>query len=123
MSNIFLVADLESQWLQTHDLNSLELNLYSTHFTGWGTFLVLGTVDNLALPLQDLNSGLVGPLIVCRKNTKASIVHRVLHFMIFDENKSWYFEENVNTYSSDPNNIDRNDEEFDLSNQMHGNVH
>lgn len=73
--------------------------------------------------LQDLNSGLVGPLIVCRKNTKASIVHRVLHFMIFNENKSWYFEENVNTYSSDPNNIDRNDELFDLSNQMHGNVH
>ncbi|CAK7312042.1 CP [Vulpes lagopus] len=69
--------------------------------------------------IKDLNSGLVGPLIVCRKNTKASIVHRVLHFMIFNENKSWYFEENVNTYSSAPNNIDRNDEQFDLSNQMH----
>uniref|UniRef100_A0A7N5J8N3 Ceruloplasmin n=1 Tax=Ailuropoda melanoleuca TaxID=9646 RepID=A0A7N5J8N3_AILME len=69
--------------------------------------------------IKDLNSGLVGPLIVCRQNTKAGIVHRVLHFMIFNENKSWYFEENVHTYSSDPNNIDRNDELFDLSNQMH----
>lgn len=94
---------------------------YSFHWLG--DIFSFGTAGNLALPLQDLNSGLVGPLIVCRKNTKASIVHRVLHFMIFDENKSWYFEENVNTYSSDPNNIDRNDEQFDLSNQMHGNVH
>ncbi|XP_039096968.1 ceruloplasmin-like [Hyaena hyaena] len=69
--------------------------------------------------VKDLNSGLVGPLIVCRKNTKASLVHRVLHFMIFDENRSWYFEENVRTYSSEPNEVDRNDDTFILSNQMH----
>ncbi|ELK23586.1 Ceruloplasmin [Myotis davidii] len=68
---------------------------------------------------QDLNSGLVGPLIVCRKNTTADIVHRVLHFMIFNENESWYLDENINTYSLEPNQVDRNDEDFDLSNQMH----
>ncbi|XP_019666136.1 ceruloplasmin-like [Felis catus] len=69
--------------------------------------------------VKDLNSGLVGPLIVCRKNANATLVHRVLHFMIFDENRSWYFEENINTYSSEPNKVDRNDETFNLSNQMH----
>ncbi|XP_014392935.1 PREDICTED: ceruloplasmin-like isoform X2 [Myotis brandtii] len=69
--------------------------------------------------VKDLNSGLVGPLIVCRKNTKANIVHRVLHFMIFNENESWYLEENINTYSLEPNQVDRNDDAFNLSNQMH----
>lgn len=83
----------------------------------------MGMVNNLALFLQDLNSGLVGPLIVCRKNTKANIVHRVLHFMIFNENESWYLEENINTYSLEPNQVDRNDDIFELSNHMHGNVH
>lgn len=75
------------------------------------------------MPLQDLNSGLVGPLIVCHKNNKASVVHRVLHFMNFDENRSWYFEENINTYSPEPDKVDRSDPEFELSNIMHGNVH
>ncbi|XP_045395399.1 ceruloplasmin-like [Lemur catta] len=69
--------------------------------------------------VKDLNSGLVGPLIVCRKNAKSSLVHRVLHFMIFDENKSWYLEENIHTYSSEPNNINRNDDDFVFSNLMH----
>lgn len=59
---------------------------------------------------------------MCRKDTKASIVHRVLHFMIFNENESWYFEENVNTYSRQPNQANKDDLVFNLSNQMHGNV-
>ncbi|XP_075865333.1 ceruloplasmin-like [Microcebus murinus] len=69
--------------------------------------------------VKDLNSGLVGPLIVCRKNTKSNLVHRVLHFMIFDENRSWYLEENINTYSLEPNNVNREDDDFVFSNQMH----
>nr|KAF6381585.1 ceruloplasmin [Pipistrellus kuhlii] len=69
--------------------------------------------------VKDLNSGLVGPLIVCRKNTKANIVHRVLLFMIFNESESWYLEENINTYSLEPNQVDRNDDIFELSNHMH----
>ncbi|XP_036099596.1 ceruloplasmin-like [Molossus molossus] len=70
-------------------------------------------------PVKDLNSGLVGPLIVCRRHSKPSIVHRVLHFMIFNENESWYFEDNINTYSLDPSKVDRKDKTFALSNQMH----
>ena len=83
----------------------------------------MDTVHHLALSLQDLNSGLVGPLIVCRKGTKENIVHRVLFFMTFDENESWYIEENINTYAQEPSQVDRNDITFKRSNGMHGNVH
>ncbi|KAK2090490.1 hypothetical protein P7K49_031746 [Saguinus oedipus] len=76
--------------------------------SGWGT-----------TGKTDLHSGLVGPLIVCRKHTNPNIVHRVLHFMIFNENKSWYFEDNINTYASEPNKVDREDDDFELSNEMH----
>ncbi|XP_046540857.1 ceruloplasmin-like [Equus quagga] len=69
--------------------------------------------------VKDLNSGLIGPLIVCRRDAKASIVHRVLHFKTFDENESWYFEENINTYALDPSQVDRNDDSFFFSNLMH----
>ncbi|XP_006149780.1 ceruloplasmin [Tupaia chinensis] len=70
--------------------------------------------------IKDTNSGLVGPLIVCRENVNVNqIVHRVLLFMIFDENRSWYFEDNIATYSLEPNKVDRDDETFQLSNQMH----
>nr|XP_011720075.2 ceruloplasmin-like isoform X3 [Macaca nemestrina] len=68
---------------------------------------------------KDLYSGLVGPLIVCRKDISPNIVHRVLHFMVFDENESWYFEDNINTYASEPNKVDKEDDNFQLSNHMH----
>uniref|UniRef100_A0A8C2QR43 ferroxidase n=1 Tax=Capra hircus TaxID=9925 RepID=A0A8C2QR43_CAPHI len=68
--------------------------------------------------VKDLNSGLVGPLIVCRKDTKENIVHRVLFFMTFDENESWYIEENINAYAQEPNQGDRNDITFKRSNKM-----
>ncbi|KAL4691837.1 hypothetical protein H8957_002944 [Semnopithecus entellus] len=68
---------------------------------------------------KDLYSGLVGPLIVCRKDINPNIVHRVLHFMVFDENESWYFEDNINTYASEPNKVDKEDDTFQLSNHMH----
>uniref|UniRef100_A0A673LBV1 Plastocyanin-like domain-containing protein n=1 Tax=Sinocyclocheilus rhinocerous TaxID=307959 RepID=A0A673LBV1_9TELE len=47
---------------------------------------------------RDINSGLIGPLLVCRKGTldKKPLDRRefILLFMTFDENKSWYYEEN-----------------------------
>lgn len=47
---------------------------------------------------RDINSGLIGPLLICRKGTlsKKSIDTRefVLLFMTFDENRSWYYEKN-----------------------------
>lgn len=88
----------------------------------WKPFLIAGQISNLVLPLQDLNSGLIGPLIVCRKDVNASLVHRVLLFMIFNENESWYLDENINTYAIDPSQVDKNNNDFKLSNKMHGKV-
>ncbi|XP_008071154.1 ceruloplasmin-like [Carlito syrichta] len=70
--------------------------------------------------VKDLNSGLVGPLVVCLEGTKPSIVHRVLHFMNFDENESWYFEDNIKALSPNLTERDRKNATFILSNQMHG---
>ncbi|KAM6986712.1 coagulation factor V [Aplochiton taeniatus] len=49
-------------------------------------------------PERDINSGLIGPLLVCRQGTlsQKSIITTefILLFMTFDESKSWYYQEN-----------------------------
>ncbi|KAL0994973.1 hypothetical protein UPYG_G00130140 [Umbra pygmaea] len=84
--------------------------------------------------VKDVNSGLIGPLVVCRKGvlqreaggptsnrTRADIEREfALLFMIFDENESWYLEDNIKTYlNTDPGTITM-DDEFIESNLMHG---
>lgn len=77
---------------------------------------------------QDLASGLVGPLVVCRKGTLDKARRRTdvdkefaLLFMVFDENDSWYLEKNIATYMhKNPDTYDKDDEEFMESNMMHG---
>uniref|UniRef100_A0A8C1KC99 ferroxidase n=1 Tax=Cyprinus carpio TaxID=7962 RepID=A0A8C1KC99_CYPCA len=65
---------------------------------------------------RDIASGLVGPLLICK-----SQVDKEQHvmFTVFDENKSWYHDENINTYCSDPKRVQRDDPEFYKSNVMH----
>ncbi|XP_062998189.1 hephaestin [Elgaria multicarinata webbii] len=78
-------------------------------------------------PVKDMFSGLLGPLKVCRKGTldfdgrrKGVSKEFALLFLIFDENQSWYLEENVKKYSKgDWNHSHRQDEEFVESNKMH----
>ncbi|XP_043114841.1 hephaestin-like protein 1a [Puntigrus tetrazona] len=79
--------------------------------------------------LEDLMSGLVGPLIVCRKDTLNPERRRkdinkefALLFMVFDENESHYLDDNINTYLKvDPEKYENKyDEEFMESNKMHG---
>lgn len=47
---------------------------------------------------RDIHSGLIGPLLICRKDILAKnpvdTQEFMLLFMTFDENKSWYYEEN-----------------------------
>jgi hypothetical protein len=44
-----------------------------------------------------------------------------LLFLIFDENQSWYLEENVATYGHQkPDHVNLKDETFLESNKMHG---
>lgn len=62
--------------------------------------------------VRDVNAGLLGPMIVYAPGTlglegRPKDVDReiVLGFLEFDENESWYMEENVRTYTSNPNAI------------------
>nr|XP_033500237.1 hephaestin-like protein 1 isoform X1 [Epinephelus lanceolatus] len=75
-------------------------------------------------PIKDTNSGLVGPLLVCKKGTLGENgaqrgVDRefFLLFSVMDENMSWYLEDNINLFGSNETNPDT--EEFEESNMMH----
>ncbi|KAI7800963.1 hephaestin-like protein 1a [Triplophysa rosa] len=88
--------------------------------------------------VKDLMSGLVGPLIVCRKNTLNANRRRTdvdkefaLLFMVFNENESHYLDENIQTYlETEPDDFNKYEEGFMESNKMHsingklyGNLH
>ncbi|XP_053164229.1 ceruloplasmin isoform X2 [Hemicordylus capensis] len=86
------------------------------------------TVDNI----KDLYSGLIGTLIVCRRSKlpQHPKVQFALLFMVFDENESWYLDENIQTYSANPESVKKDNKEFIESNKMHaingrvfGNLH
>lgn len=77
--------------------------------------------------MKDTNSGLVGPLVICKsgildKYGKRTDVDRdfVAYFTVLDENFSWYLEENIATYSPRPDLVDRHNKNFTNSNRMHG---
>uniref|UniRef100_A0A8D0HKS2 Hephaestin n=1 Tax=Sphenodon punctatus TaxID=8508 RepID=A0A8D0HKS2_SPHPU len=78
-------------------------------------------------PVKDLYSGLIGPLKVCRKGVLGFDGRRkgvdrefALLFLVFDENQSWYLEENVRLYAhGDRSKVSLQDEEFTESNKMH----
>ncbi|XP_028277220.1 hephaestin-like protein 1 [Parambassis ranga] len=86
-------------------------------------------------PVMDTNSGLVGPLLVCKKGalgengTQEGVDKEFfLLFSVMDENLSWYLEENIKRFGSNKSNIE--DEDFCESNKMHavnglmyGNLH
>uniref|UniRef100_A0A8C7YGA2 ferroxidase n=1 Tax=Oryzias sinensis TaxID=183150 RepID=A0A8C7YGA2_9TELE len=101
------------------------------------TYAYYSTVDFI----KDLYSGLLGPLVVCRPRTlnngegsdrQRTDVDRefALLFMVYDENKSWYLDDNIRTYLGvDPETYE-GDEDFEESNLMHsingrvyGNLH
>ncbi|XP_056296217.1 ferroxidase HEPHL1 [Pseudoliparis swirei] len=75
-------------------------------------------------PAADTNSGLVGPLLVCKKGTLAENGAQkgldrefFLLFSVMDENMSWYLKENIEMFgSTDTNPLG---EDFEESNLMH----
>nr|XP_003218241.1 PREDICTED: ceruloplasmin [Anolis carolinensis] len=89
------------------------------------------TVDQV----KDVYSGLIGTLLVCRRellplHPPPKRVEFALLFMVFDENESWYLDENIKTYSANPEDVNKEDEDFIESNKMHvingrvfGNLH
>ncbi|XP_053296757.1 ferroxidase HEPHL1 isoform X2 [Pleuronectes platessa] len=75
-------------------------------------------------PAEDTNSGLVGPLLVCKRGALTENGTRkdvdkefFLLFSVMDENMSWYLEENIKKFVSKGSNKD--DEDFNESNMMH----
>ncbi|XP_053179120.1 ceruloplasmin [Scomber japonicus] len=76
-------------------------------------------------PVKDTNSGLVGPLLVCRPGSlkkgaqKNYIKEYHLLATVFDENLSWYLDDNIRTYATAPTTVKKEDEGFMESNQMH----
>ncbi|KAG7322312.1 hypothetical protein KOW79_013658 [Hemibagrus wyckioides] len=85
------------------------------------TFAYYSTVDFI----KDTVTGLIGPLVICRKGTLNQSRQRLdvdreiaLLFFIFDENKSWYLEQNIQTYYNSSKPLTRNDD-FVESNKMH----
>ncbi|KAM5292843.1 ceruloplasmin [Ctenodactylus gundi] len=78
------------------------------------------TVDQI----KDLYSGLIGPLIVCRKHyikvfNPIKKLEFSLLFLVFDENESWYLDDNIKTYSEHPEKVNKDNDEFIESNKMH----
>uniref|UniRef100_A0A8B9NJ83 Plastocyanin-like domain-containing protein n=1 Tax=Accipiter nisus TaxID=211598 RepID=A0A8B9NJ83_9AVES len=76
---------------------------------------------------KDIASGLIGPLLTCRKGILTGSSQRrqdvdtdfFLMFSVVDENLSWYLDENIALFCTDPGSVDKEDEEFQESNKMH----
>uniref|UniRef100_A0AAY4A9Z6 ferroxidase n=1 Tax=Denticeps clupeoides TaxID=299321 RepID=A0AAY4A9Z6_9TELE len=75
---------------------------------------------------RDIYSGLIGALLTCKKGSYSTDLRRtdvdkdfILMFSVIDENQSWYQEENIQSYCTDPAGVDPNDPDFKESNKMH----
>uniref|UniRef100_G1NNF4 Coagulation factor V n=1 Tax=Meleagris gallopavo TaxID=9103 RepID=G1NNF4_MELGA len=75
---------------------------------------------------KDIASGLIGPLLICKSEAlsqkgvqKKADGEQHAMFAVFDENKSWYIEDNIKEYCSNPASVRRDDLKFYNSNIMH----
>uniref|UniRef100_A0A672V5Q9 Ceruloplasmin n=1 Tax=Strigops habroptila TaxID=2489341 RepID=A0A672V5Q9_STRHB len=76
---------------------------------------------------KDIASGLIGPLLTCKKGMLTGSSQRrqdvdidfFLMFSVVDENLSWYLDENIALFCTDPASGNKDDEEFQESNKMH----
>ncbi|XP_052055966.1 coagulation factor V isoform X2 [Apodemus sylvaticus] len=74
---------------------------------------------------RDIASGLIGLLLICKsRSLDQRGVQRVADreqqvvFAVFDENKSWYIEDNINKFCENPEEVKRDDPKFYESNIM-----
>ncbi|KAF0041815.1 hypothetical protein F2P81_005347 [Scophthalmus maximus] len=75
--------------------------------------------------VKDMYSGLIGPLVICRRSwgrslgLKKEVEEFALLFLIFNENESWYLDENIRTHITNPRANLKDDETFIESNRLH----
>ncbi|XP_054647873.1 coagulation factor VIII [Dunckerocampus dactyliophorus] len=72
---------------------------------------------------KDLHSGLIGPLVVCKRGTlqvddQPKIQDFSLLFHTFDETKSWYLEENLRRHCAPPCQVNPEDPWYHISNKF-----
>ncbi|XP_073936846.1 ferroxidase HEPHL1 isoform X4 [Castor canadensis] len=76
---------------------------------------------------KDICSGLIGPLLVCKEGmlnrysgTRTDVDREfIIMFTLVDENQSWYLDENIRHFCTDPDSVDKDDAVFQRSNKMH----
>lgn len=76
---------------------------------------------------RDLNSGLIGPLVICKPGTlrtrqymQPNVQELALLFHTFDETKSWYLEENLKRHCAPPCRVNTVDPWYHISNKFAG---
>ncbi|XP_036129481.1 coagulation factor V isoform X3 [Molossus molossus] len=74
---------------------------------------------------RDIASGLIGLLLICKSRSldkrgiqRVADIEQQVVYAVFDENKSWYIEDNINKFCEDPEKVDRDDPKFYESNIM-----
>lgn len=76
---------------------------------------------------KDINSGLIGPLLICRPETlkprtrlQPGVQDLFLLFTVFDEKKSWYLDYNIRKFCTPPCQAKVDDPWFETSNKFAG---
>ncbi|KAF6292812.1 coagulation factor V [Rhinolophus ferrumequinum] len=74
---------------------------------------------------RDIAAGLIGLLLICKSRSldkrgiqRAADREQKAVFAVFDENRSWYIEENINKFCESPEKVNREDPKFYESNVM-----
>ncbi|XP_032771504.1 coagulation factor V isoform X2 [Rattus rattus] len=74
---------------------------------------------------RDIASGLIGLLLICKSRSldqrgiqRVADMEQEVVFAMFDENKSWYIEDNINKFCENPDEVKRDDPKFYESNIM-----
>ncbi|XP_054549465.1 coagulation factor V isoform X1 [Talpa occidentalis] len=75
--------------------------------------------------IRDIASGLIGLLLICKSRSldkrgiqRTADIEQQAVFAVFDENKSWYIEDNINKFCENPDKVNRDDPKFYESNIM-----
>ncbi|KAK2498280.1 hypothetical protein MC885_002500 [Smutsia gigantea] len=76
---------------------------------------------------KDICTGLIGPLLVCKEGvlntysgTRTDVDREfIIMFTLVDENQSWYLDENIRHFCTDPDSVNKEDAVFQRSNKMH----